>query len=294
MRTARPGVASRLWRQLIGRPAAHYAAAYVAAWAIFGGMFCAISNQFYNGVAQYDPRFMAQRLALERALAREVVSPFATLLQSNYPTAPVPELPSVTIRHPFPGDDRVDFEAFGAFSGPVRTKSGVVLVEVRLELEPPGYLYNLQGAPIGAGIAVRLMNAQIIDGHSVDLLGRWDDSEVMQGIMSTVGFELKHDGALKLLPINASLRDSIQHYIDASNGVFAGSQISWPQMFYVSAVTITTTGFGDIVPVGDQGRIAVGLEAMLGIILIGLFLNASAREAMYKTRIARDTPSKSL
>ena len=47
---------------------------------------------------------------------------------------------------------------------------------------------------------------------------------------------------------------------------------------YLSAVTITTVGYGDIVPLTDLARAAVATEAITGIILIGLFLNALAYE----------------
>jgi voltage-gated potassium channel Kch len=48
-------------------------------------------------------------------------------------------------------------------------------------------------------------------------------------------------------------------------------------MIYFSAVTITTLGFGDIVPITAHARTSV-IEAISGVILIGLFLNALARD----------------
>jgi hypothetical protein len=51
---------------------------------------------------------------------------------------------------------------------------------------------------------------------------------------------------------------------------------SFWRMFYFSAITITTVGFGDIVPITDGARFWVATEAILGIILIGLFLNSLA------------------
>ncbi|WP_366941208.1 potassium channel family protein [uncultured Kiloniella sp.] len=37
---------------------------------------------------------------------------------------------------------------------------------------------------------------------------------------------------------------------------------------------MTTLGYGDIVPVTDTSRLLISLESILGIILIGLFLNS--------------------
>jgi hypothetical protein len=50
------------------------------------------------------------------------------------------------------------------------------------------------------------------------------------------------------------------------------------RMMYFSATTITTLGFGDIVPLTTTARMAVSLESVLGIVLMGLFLNAVARQ----------------
>jgi len=61
---------------------------------------------------------------------------------------------------------------------------------------------------------------------------------------------------------------------DYSNGVIR--QNSFKRMLYFSAITISTIGYGDIVPIDDQLRLLVGLEATLGIIFIGLFINALA------------------
>lgn len=44
--------------------------------------------------------------------------------------------------------------------------------------------------------------------------------------------------------------------------------------FYFSAVTITTLGYGDVLPVGSFTQVLVAIESIFGITLIGLFLNA--------------------
>jgi len=46
------------------------------------------------------------------------------------------------------------------------------------------------------------------------------------------------------------------------------------RMLYFSATTLTTIGFGDIVPLTDESRLASGLEGVMGWIFAGLFLNA--------------------
>jgi hypothetical protein len=48
--------------------------------------------------------------------------------------------------------------------------------------------------------------------------------------------------------------------------------------FYLSAITITTLGFGDITPVTEAARLWIAAEAIAGIIVIGLFLGLLVRE----------------
>lgn len=64
---------------------------------------------------------------------------------------------------------------------------------------------------------------------------------------------------------------------------------SWLRLAYLSVVTATTLGFGDITPVSSDARFAVGLEAVLGVVLIGFFLNAVARKALRQSPASRDS-----
>lgn len=56
-----------------------------------------------------------------------------------------------------------------------------------------------------------------------------------------------------------------------------GREVSLIESFYFSTVTITTLGYGDISPIDDLGRVIAATESVLGITLIGLFLNALSR-----------------
>ena len=54
------------------------------------------------------------------------------------------------------------------------------------------------------------------------------------------------------------------------------------RMAYFSTTTITTIGYGDIVPLTDGARALTGIEAIVGVIVIGLFLNAVAGDGKDK------------
>ncbi len=46
------------------------------------------------------------------------------------------------------------------------------------------------------------------------------------------------------------------------------------RMLYLSLITVSTLGYGDIVPLTSQTRLLTGVEATLGIILLGLFVSS--------------------
>jgi hypothetical protein len=72
------------------------------------------------------------------------------------------------------------------------------------------------------------------------------------------------------------------HFTDYAGGV-SGYPLttggSFWRMLYLSAVVETTLGLGDIVPMTASARVLVALQAITGVILAGLFLNAAAYRA---------------
>lgn len=82
------------------------------------------------------------------------------------------------------------------------------------------------------------------------------------------------DGNMYVL-IDRNLQHKINSLVYGLNGM-SFSKDFW-NMFYLSAITITTLGFGDFVPITKTARLWVSSEAILGVILIGLFLNSLSK-----------------
>ena len=59
-------------------------------------------------------------------------------------------------------------------------------------------------------------------------------------------------------------------------------------MLYFSATTITTVGFGDILPLSATARALAGLEAIAGWLVAGLFLNAIAWRAGQAAAVGKE------
>ncbi|MBD1366991.1 two pore domain potassium channel family protein [Mucilaginibacter sp. ZT4R22] len=79
-----------------------------------------------------------------------------------------------------------------------------------------------------------------------------------------------------LKPTSIVLKDdqieNINNLIGYNQGLIINDSLK--RMIYFSAVTISTIGYGDIVPIDDNLRLLVGFEAILGIVFIGLFINS--------------------
>jgi hypothetical protein len=82
-----------------------------------------------------------------------------------------------------------------------------------------------------------------------------------------------------ILPIKRSLDSKIIDFANATIGFPSKQSGHFYRMLYLSAVTITTLGYGDIVPITNLARMLIAVESVLGIILIGLFLNAISYES---------------
>jgi hypothetical protein len=81
-----------------------------------------------------------------------------------------------------------------------------------------------------------------------------------------------------MFAIPDQLHNQILGFLAAVRGFPAAASGSFARMFYFSAVTITTLGYGDIVPITNAARIAVAIESILGIVLGGLFINSLFQE----------------
>jgi hypothetical protein len=88
----------------------------------------------------------------------------------------------------------------------------------------------------------------------------------------------KAPGEKLIMPISRELNEKILDYQKGTEGFPSRVTGNLVRMFYLSASTITTLGYGDILPITTASRILVSVESIFGIVTIGLFLNALAYE----------------
>jgi hypothetical protein len=82
-----------------------------------------------------------------------------------------------------------------------------------------------------------------------------------------------------LLPLSIDEASKISAYLHGVQGQTASYSNNIVRMMYLSTVVQTTLGLGDLLPMTTCARIAVGLQAIIGIVIAGFFLNAAAKGA---------------
>jgi hypothetical protein len=87
------------------------------------------------------------------------------------------------------------------------------------------------------------------------------------------------DAPQYLLSLSEDEEEAFGAYLKGIEGDPTGLNGNLERMVYLSAVVITTLGLGDIVPLMRLTRFLVAFEAVLGVVLAGLFLNALAHRA---------------
>lgn len=82
------------------------------------------------------------------------------------------------------------------------------------------------------------------------------------------------DGSLT--NFDQATEEALLRVTEYSDGVFGSDGDDFSRYVYLSVVTMTTLGFGDIVPIASSSRYLISSQALIGIILMGLFLNSIA------------------
>jgi hypothetical protein len=79
--------------------------------------------------------------------------------------------------------------------------------------------------------------------------------------------------------LSESTMRALEAYIEAMQGFPDSMSGNFWRMLYYSVTTMTTLGYGDICPITPAARFLSGFQSILGIVLVGLFINSIAFEA---------------
>ena len=80
-------------------------------------------------------------------------------------------------------------------------------------------------------------------------------------------------GYLLLTMSWAILYMQIEKWVPGSFSLSEGAD-AWSAFLYFSIVTMTTLGYGDVLPVGPEARLAAGFEAIVGVLYIAVLIGS--------------------
>ncbi|NTW53441.1 MAG: two pore domain potassium channel family protein [Chlorobaculum sp.] len=99
-----------------------------------------------------------------------------------------------------------------------------------------------------------------------------------------VGFPMKNDDvellraelprSLYVITVTENDYKHIRSFLMANTGFPHEIPRGFWRMLHLSLTTITTLGYGDIVPLTDRARLFTGIEATTGVILLGLLISS--------------------
>jgi len=272
----------RFSRSLAVFPSLGYAAIYLSFIPLFALIYTKLPHQFYHNTVQYEKAMEDFKKRLPTMLKDELKRDFVERNGSNLLAK---------------GANRYDINYINITITSIRPETNDIKFIFAYGLTPPAdkepkvlsdYRMVLGEIEMHVNTGLHLMRS---DGTM--------KAEICYGLYPQPGF-LLFEHFEEMFPKNVSpsvvtqsegghilfvtkaFDDSLSDYLNGLRGFPTGTTIDYWRMFYLSAMTITTVGYGDIVPITPLTRALVAVQAICGIIIIGLFLNALAYEANSK------------
>jgi hypothetical protein len=82
-----------------------------------------------------------------------------------------------------------------------------------------------------------------------------------------------------VIALPQAVDDAMVGFWRAARGFPSAASNEIARFVYLSAMTITTVGYGDIVPLTDRARLWTAFEAVYGVVVAGIFLASLATQA---------------
>jgi hypothetical protein len=252
-----------------------YAVGYFVAIAVFALLYWTIAGDFYHPTSRYEPALRRDREAIRRGLE----TAFNEMSEKQYDGLGLADHGWTLAGRPIRFDS-INY-ADGTFT--CSLVFGLESTEGRGRFSESRTFMAIKArghTPMPEGRKGRFVLCH------VDLRGGLDIGFDPRVLILRVppGFDINKFKAGPLLAIPDTLAEAMESYADAFDGFPARSSGGEARMLYLSIVTITTLGFGDIQPVTERARLLVGAEAIAGVVLIGLFLTSLSTGQTSKPR----------
>lgn len=258
-------------------PSLGYAVAYLAAIPVFALFYFVLARDFYNATARYEPMVEEQSAAIGERLRRTYLAdgkadPKGAVSVPLLYGKPVSESPYKTSPR-FevllePGHVQIVVHQF--VEKRQRGESWLVIVALDIDKHARNRKPDFSDPEFATRQLLYVTaTPHVISGVNVNVseLFPCGDMEGAACLRMTLADEIL------LLAL-----------ADTASGRPWQEQNSFVRMTYFSAVTISTLGYGDIVPVTSRARLLVTVEVILGPLLFGLFLNSLVKEGAERIR----------
>jgi hypothetical protein len=255
----------RLFRQVgdwLGQfPSLLFLTTYLALIPLCAFLYYFMPYDFYSSTVRYEPQLKAEKDDISKRLKQHFLDDKSSKYRNKYPSD------FIILR------DIPDFN--------IQTSNEGVNVIVRL-------IVIVENNP-----DVTLVVSLYLDSHSYSIAS--NESDPLEYVKVTPTMISDHSVNLSdffpchydkwqssaCLGMTTSEHSELLSLSLTEQGLPTEKQSSYTRMLYFSAVTMSTLGYGDIVPITERARFLVTIQIFLGPVLIGLFFNALARESQH-------------
>lgn len=258
---------------------------YVAAYAImvigFAAAYSLISEDFYSTTIRFEPDTIAFKQSVQDRLAKEIrrnMQPES----SELPVVGPWRINGVIVWDLEPRDKWI--------TARVNVMATSVTLDERFSTHLDLNISALPGlnTPIYKPVLDKEGKVQISDEHPIYYMRQCEvtDLDIKRDRPARMPIDVSDLFPCRSYPGTHStcveMSEVLEHDLTTLSGMLNGHIpalkesviVQFLRMLYFSVVTITTVGYGDIVPLTILARVLVTLEAFLGPLLLGFFLAA--------------------
>lgn len=271
-------------------PSATYAIAYFMLIALFAALYASMPECFYNTTARFERSAIQRQLELEGELREAAATRIKETCGSSLGRSA-----QWTLCSSAPTVQFMEFQG-----GMARVRFTIAAQDVRLAYYRQAHvsvdclLYGRVGG-FNPGADVEVIPIAIMNRES-DLSAAEVDtlmcalfrlepntyavvSAFGTGVTDSLVIDKPGNRDLSnrfAIAVRSGFAERLRGYERVWRGIADGIGGGAQRMIYLSVVTQTTLGFGDIVPVSNTARALVSTQSVLGVLLVGLFLNSLA------------------
>ena len=266
--------AARRVSRLLGRiPSAVYGLAYFTLIPFFALIYYHLPGQFYHATTRYEHDTYKEMPRVLKLLREQFLANFHEVQPTDYfyYGGWRYDITGVSFDMPRVSDDYLTvllrLDATKDVDGATWTTTHAFNVRIARYLD---------GTINSEGRTLKRIKSVEIDDISSPAFSEY--APQLDFVRKLFPLENRISSKMVLMQMSADLDDRLEKYMREVSGFPEKRPANFERMLYFSTITIATVGYGDIVPLSTRSRLLTSLEAILGVLLIGLYLNALSHE----------------